>query len=363
MIYDITEKVCSIALIFIMFYSGFCSKWKVAKSVAKESILLSTLGVFGTAFLVFLFCHYVLSFSYIESFLIGAVLSPTNAASVFSILRSKKLNLKDNTASILELESGSNDPIAYMLVIIGLSFLNNDSNISILPLIFKQIFFVILKIFKCSNDKCMLVSWSGLRGASSIVFSIMIIASNTSIQNNIYHIVLLVAFMSVLIQGSLLSLVASKLNMVDEKFDIRKTFNDYQEESDMTLMRVFIPNGHHWQNKTLQEIQLPKDSLALMIKRNDETIMPKGDTEILAGDSVILSIPKYYDEDEIKLKEIVIDKNHKWCNKCISNLSLSDDILIAMIKRGDENIIPRGRSKIKENDIVVIYNSNKKVAS
>lgn len=484
--YDITEKVCSIALIFIMFYSGFCTKWKVAKSVAKESILLSTLGVFGTAFLVFLFCHYVLSFSYIESFLIGAVLSPTDAASVFSILRSKKLNLKDNTASILELESGSNDPIAYMLVIIGLSFLNNDSNISILPLIFKQIFFgiligiviaimsiyvmkrvkrindeldsifviaialmsfalsvmidgngylsvyitgillgnssignkinlvhffdgitglsqiliffllgllanpheipgifligvficifltliarpavvfVILKIFKCSNDKCMLVSWSGLRGASSIVFSIMIIASNTSIQNNIYHIVLLVAFMSVLIQGSLLSLVASKLNMVDEKFDIRKTFNDYQEESDMTLMRVFIPNGHHWQNKTLQEIQLPKDSLALMIKRNDETIMPKGDTEILAGDSVILSIPKYYDEDEIKLKEIVIDKNHKWCNKCISNLSLSDDILIAMIKRGDENIIPRGRSKIKENDIVVIYNSNKKVAS
>ena len=158
-------------------------------------------------------------------------------------------------------------------------------------------------------------------------------------------------------------MVASKLNMVDEKFDIRKTFNDYQEESDMTLMRVFIPNGHHWQNKTLQEIQLPKDSLALMIKRNDETIMPKGDTEILAGDSVILSIPKYYDEDEIKLKEIVIDKNHKWCNKCISNLSLSDDILIAMIKRGDENIIPRGRSKIKENDIVVIYNSNKKVAS
>ena len=53
--YDITEKVCSIALIFIMFYSGFCTKWKVAKSVAKESILLSTLGVFGTAFLVFLF--------------------------------------------------------------------------------------------------------------------------------------------------------------------------------------------------------------------------------------------------------------------------------------------------------------------
>lgn len=478
--YDITEKVCSIALIFIMFYSGFCTKWKMAKSVAKESILLSTVGVFGTAFLVFLFCHYVLSFSYIESFLIGAVLSPTDAASVFSILRSKKLNLKDNTASILELESGSNDPVAYMLVVIGLNFLNGDNNLFILPLIFKQIFFglligiviaiisiyvmkrikrvndeldsifvtaialmsfalsvildgngylsayitgillgnssignkinlvhffdgitglsqiliffllgllanpheipeifligvcicifltvvarpavvfAILKIFKCSNDKCMLVSWSGLRGASSIVFSIMIIASNTSVENNIYHIVLLVAFLSVLIQGSLLSSVASKLKMVDGKFDIRKTFNDYQEESDITLMRIFIPNGHHWQNKTLQEIHFPKESLVLMIKRNDETIMPKGDTKILEGDSVILSIPKYYDEDEIKLKEIAITKNHKWCNKRISDLSLSDDILIAMIKRQDKSIVPNGKSRIEENDIVVIYSN------
>ena len=114
-------------------------------------------------------------------------------------------------------------------------------------------------------------------------------------------------------------------------------------------------------------------AIYIRLSKEDET---SGESESIGNQKILLTkyvkehtqsevtdkeINKYYDEDEIKLKEIVIDKNHKWCNKCISNLSLSDDILIAMIKRGDENIIPRGRSKIKENDIVVIYNSNKKV--
>ena len=60
-----------------------------------------------------------------ESFLIGAVLSSTDAASVFAILRQKKLNLKDGTASLLEMESGSNDPLAYMLTFIAIGLMGN----------------------------------------------------------------------------------------------------------------------------------------------------------------------------------------------------------------------------------------------
>lgn len=56
-----------------------------------------------------------------EGMLLGAVLGSTDAASVFSILRSRKLNLKYGTASMLELESGSNDPFAYMMTVILLS--------------------------------------------------------------------------------------------------------------------------------------------------------------------------------------------------------------------------------------------------
>lgn len=125
--YTVAEQLCSTALIFIMFYGGFGTKWSAAKPVAVQSFLLSTVGVVFTAVFTAVFCRFVLHISTSESFLIGAVISSTDAASVFYILRSKKLNLKNNTASLLEAESGSNDPMSYMLTIIALSILEQQS--------------------------------------------------------------------------------------------------------------------------------------------------------------------------------------------------------------------------------------------
>ena len=116
--FDFTESICTVALIFIMFYGGFGTRWKEAKPVVVKAGILSTLGVALTAALTGLFCHYVLKLPAALGFLIGAVLSSTDAASVFSILRSRKLGLKYNTASLLEIESGSNDPCSYMLTVI-----------------------------------------------------------------------------------------------------------------------------------------------------------------------------------------------------------------------------------------------------
>ncbi|QTQ12191.1 potassium/proton antiporter [Treponema parvum] len=121
--FAVSEKLCTVALIFIMFYGGFGTKWSAAKPVAVQSFLLATVGVVLTAVFTAFFCYFVLRFSFNESFLLGAVISSTDAASVFYILRSKKLNLRYNTASLLEAESGSNDPLSYMLTIIALSFL------------------------------------------------------------------------------------------------------------------------------------------------------------------------------------------------------------------------------------------------
>lgn len=103
--FSFAETICSTSLIFIMFYGGFGTNWKKAKKVAAKSVLLSTLGVVLTAGITGLFCCFVLKFDLLESMLIGAVISSTDAASVFSILRSKRLNLKHNTASLLEVES------------------------------------------------------------------------------------------------------------------------------------------------------------------------------------------------------------------------------------------------------------------
>ena len=122
------DHICSTALIFIMFYGGFGTNWNEAKPIAVKAVGLSTLGVVLTAGFVGLFCHYVLKISFLESMLIGSLLASTDAASVFSILRSKRLNLKYNTASILEIESGSNDPAAYMLTVIVMTLIKGQAS-------------------------------------------------------------------------------------------------------------------------------------------------------------------------------------------------------------------------------------------
>ena len=228
--------------------------------------------------------------------------------------------------------------------------------VAILTLIARPIaVFALLIPFKCSIKQCLLTSWSGLRGAASIVFSIMVVAGNPDISLDIFHIVFMVALFSVSIQGTLIPKIANKLKMIDNNEDVRKTFNDYKEDSSITLMRMYIPKGHNWENKLISDVSMPTNSLALMIKRNGTTIIPKGDTMILAKDTLILSVPSYEPSGQENLKEIKIQSTDQWCNKTIQELNLPENVLIALIKRGEDNLIPDGNTLIKENDFVVLY--------
>ena len=127
-----TEAICSVALIFIMFYGGFGTKWETAKPAAAKAILLSSLGTVATAFLVGTFCHLYLKLPWLTALLTGSVISSTDAASVFSILRSKKLALKYSTSPLLELESGSNDPFAYLMTTVVLSMMSASRKVTAL---------------------------------------------------------------------------------------------------------------------------------------------------------------------------------------------------------------------------------------
>ncbi|MGO4919112.1 potassium/proton antiporter [Maribacter spongiicola] len=129
-----------VSLNFILFSGGLDTNWKSVKPILKEGIMLSTLGVLLTALTLGAFVYYITDFTIYESMLLGSIVSSTDAAAVFSILRSKNLALKSNLRPTLELESGSNDPMAYVLTLAFLTLVINQnlSVLSIIPLFLKQ---------------------------------------------------------------------------------------------------------------------------------------------------------------------------------------------------------------------------------
>ncbi len=136
----IAQYVGVVALVFILFSGGLETDMRMVKPVFKEGAILATAGVLLTAILVGAFSMFVLKFSFIEGLLLASIVSSTDAAAVFSILRSKKISLKHELAPLLEFESGSNDPMAVFLTIGFISILTgvNKSIYSMIPLFFIQ---------------------------------------------------------------------------------------------------------------------------------------------------------------------------------------------------------------------------------
>lgn len=106
-----------IALVLILFSGGLDTEWSHVRPVIREGLLLSTIGVIITALMVGVFACVLLRFSLVEGLLLGSIVSSTDAAAVFSVLRSKGIGLKGKLRPLLELESGSNDPMAIFLTI------------------------------------------------------------------------------------------------------------------------------------------------------------------------------------------------------------------------------------------------------
>jgi len=133
--YHIAESIGHFAMTIILFTGGLETSMVETKPVMKQGALLSTLGVFMTSILTALFIYFVagkwigpLGASFLGCFLLSAVMSSTDSASVFSVLRGKRMHLRENLSPMLELESGSNDPMAYVLTIILVQVLTSSKH-------------------------------------------------------------------------------------------------------------------------------------------------------------------------------------------------------------------------------------------
>lgn len=113
----LAQAIGFFALAIILFSGGLDTQWTNIRSAVKESIILATIGVFLTALILGTAAHYILGISLLEGLLIGAITSSTDAAAVFSLLHASGVRLKERLSPILELESGTNDPMAVFLTI------------------------------------------------------------------------------------------------------------------------------------------------------------------------------------------------------------------------------------------------------
>ena len=418
----IAQFIGMVALSVILFSGGMDTKFKEIRPILSPGIVLSTVGVFLTALFTGLFIWYLsgmswtnIHFPLITSLLLASTMSSTDSASVFAILRSQKMNLKHNLRPMLELESGSNDPMAYMLTIVLIQFIQSDGmgtgniigsfiiqflvgaaagyilgklaililnkinidNQSLYPILllsfvfftfaitdllrgngylavyiagmmvgnhkitfrkeiatfmdgltwlFQIIMFLMLgllvnphemievavvalligvfmivigrplSVFLCllpfrkiTLKSRLFVSWVGLRGAVPIIFSTYPVVANVEGSNMIFNIVFFITIVSLIVQGTSVSFVARLLHL---STPLEKTGNDFgvelPEEIDTDLSDMTITMEMLNEADTLKDMNLPKGTLVMIVKRGDEFLIPNGTLKLHVGDKLLL---------------------------------------------------------------------------
>ena len=418
----IAQFIGMVALSVILFSGGMDTKFKEIRPILSPGIVLSTVGVFLTALFTGLFIWYLsgmswtnIHFPLITSLLLASTMSSTDSASVFAILRSQKMNLKHNLRPMLELESGSNDPMAYMLTIVLIQFIQSDGmgtgniigsfiiqflvgaaagyilgklaililnkinidNQSLYPILllsfvfftfaitdllrgngylavyiagmmvgnhkitfrkeiatfmdgltwlFQIIMFLMLgllvnphemievavvalligvfmivigrplSVFLCllpfrkiTLKSRLFVSWVGLRGAVPIIFATYPVVANVEGSNMIFNIVFFIMIVSLIVQGTGVSFVARLLHL---STPLEKTGNDFgvelPEEIDTDLSDMTITMEMLNEADTLKDMNLPKGTLVMIVKRGDEFLIPNGTLKLHVGDKLLL---------------------------------------------------------------------------
>ncbi len=430
----IVQFIGMIALSIILFSGGMDTKFSEIKPICGPGVVLATAGVLLTALITGTFIYHLcgwldVNMGFKESMLLAAVMASTDSASVFNILRQKNIGLKHNLRPILELESGSNDPMAYILTILliesittsGMGFgvvagtflmqmcvgalsgyllgrvavhvLNNlntgnKSLNSILLLamvififsftdlvngngylavyiaglvagnaklpnkytltaffdgftwLFQIVMFLSLGLLvnplemvgiavlggaiglfmifvsrplavftslvpfrKLTARMKLYISWVGLRGAVPIIFATYPMVAGVENSDIIFNTVFFITIISLLIQGTTVNSAAKMLGLaVEEKnigFGINLPDNIKAQLSELEVDDHFLAQG-----TTLKELQLPKGKLVIMIRREEEYIVPKGDTPLMKGDILLLISEEPQGMDEAEKEQL-----------------------------------------------------------
>lgn len=408
--YEFADNFATVALMVIMFYGGFGTNWKMGKPVAKEAIVLSSLGVVATALVTGLFTHYVLGLDLLEGMLIGSIVGSTDYASVSNILRSKNLNLKYNTASLLELESGSNDPTAFTMTMVFLSVIIG-SKLSIPILILSQVLvgilmgvvfsFVIGKIlnnFSIEADglyavfmaSIMLITFATtsllggngylalyilgiylgnmeFRGKREIVFFydgfteimqiglffILGLLSNLSkFIENLPLAFIIMLFMTIIarpvtIYGLMLPFKAKRNQLnIISLAGIRGAAAIAFAIMAVNSDAVFSVDIYHIVFGICVLSSLIQGTLMAPAAKRWDMLDP--------SDTVLKTFNYYQNKEEIGFLQTKIHPNSNLIGSKVKDLNLTFDFIVAKIERDGKTIVPRGHTTLEENDLIIL---------
>lgn len=407
------KELCTVALIFIMFYGGFGTRWEAVRPVVRESVLLASVGVIVTAGLTGLFCHYALQWGWAESLMLGAVVSSTDAASVFSILRAKKLGLKNNTAPMLEMESGSNDPCAYMLTAIMISVMNHTaSGSSTAWMLFAQIAFgagLGFGIAKAASWALQRVKFTTDGFDTLFIFAVAIasyaipdlLGGNGYLSAYIVGIILgnedfkgkksLVGFFDG-VTGLMQVLIFFVLGLLARPAELHKAILPALGISAFLLLvarpaavfGILTPFGKYpFKQQGLISFVGLRGAASIVFAIMAITGVEALDTELFnivfcivlisislqgslipwsarkldmldAGTDVMKTFSDYSENTEMQFSQVKIGPGSAWEGKRVMNLGLPRNMLIALVVRGQERIVARGDTLLQAGDKAIV---------
>ena len=408
--FGFADNFATFALMVIMFYGGFGTNWNMAKPVAKEAIVLSSLGVVATAVLTGAFCYYVLDFGLLEGMLIGSIVGSTDYASVSNVLRSKNLNLKYNTASLLELESGSNDPTAYTMTMVFLSIIMG-SEVSIPILIISQIIlgiiigFVIAYIASKALKKlnlgteglyavfivaAMLVTYSvaNLIGGNGYLalYILGIYLGNTQfhgkrevvfffdgfsqiMQIGLFFILGLLSDLTLFVNALpialaimlFMTIIARPISVYGLMSSFRLKFNQLNiislagiRGAAAIVFAIMVVNSGA--NVSIDVYHIVFGICVLSSFAQGSLMAPASNKwNILdPSDTVLQTFNDYQDKTDVGFLETTIQPNSNLIGTYVRDLNLTFDFIVAKIERDGKTIVPRGHIVLEEGDRIVL---------
>ena len=142
-----------------------------------------------------------------------------------------------------------------------------------------------------------------------------------------------------------------------QQYTIRKSELYYGKERNLQFVTTPIPAGHAWDGMALKSVILPPSaSVALILHGNKEVLLPKEDTILRAGDTLVLTTAYDKDDEKIGLREILVENSNEWIGKKIRALDLIGNEQVVMLKRDGKNLHADPDEIIRAGDGVVLYN-------